>query len=173
MKRRRFIRNGILTLTGLGLAGGFYGWQIEPFWLEFARMKMPVRNLPKELHGKILMQISDLHVGNRFDYTYLIKSLKKAKEFNPDFVVYTGDFVSSDKDKVEYEKLIEVLQSFVKGKYATVAILGNHDYGRNWSQEKVAERVSQLLTENGVSLLRNGQQEFAGLNFIGLDDYWV
>src|SRR4249920_3547684 len=108
MNRRRFIRNGFFTLTGLGLLSGFYAWQVEPFWLEFVRVKMPVKNLPKELHGKLLMQVSDLHVGNRFDYKYLIRSLKKAKEFNPDFVVYTGDFVSSHKDTVEYDKLIEV-----------------------------------------------------------------
>jgi len=172
MKRRRFIRNGIFTLAGLGLLGGFYAWQIEPFWLEFVKLKMPVRNLPKELHGKILMQISDLHVGNKFDYKYLIRSLEKAKEFNPDFVVYTGDFVSSDEGKVEYDKLIEVLQACVKGKYATVGILGNHDYGTNWSQEAVAATISKLLGDNGISLLRNQQQEFAGINFIGFDDYW-
>jgi uncharacterized protein len=172
MKRRKFIKRSLYTLAGLGLFGGFYAWQIEPFWLEFVRQKMPVRNLPKDLHGKLLMQISDLHVGNRFDYKYLIKSLKKAKKFNPDFVVYTGDFVNADKDRVEYDKLIEVLGGCVKGKYATVGILGNHDYGWHWSQEKVAEKVSQLLGENGISLLRNQQQEFAGLNFIGFDDYW-
>ena len=118
------------------------------------------------------MQISDMHVGNRFSYKYLIKSLKKAKAFNPDFVVYTGDFVNARNNVIEYDKLIEVLQASVKGKYATVGILGNHDYGMNWSQEEVAERISKLLGENGISLLRNQQQVFAGLNFIGFDDLW-
>ena len=172
MKRRTFIKRSLIALTGTGFLGGIYSWQIEPFWLEFVKIKMPVRNLPKELQGKILMQISDMHVGNQFDYKYLIQSLKKAKEFNPDFVVYTGDFVSADKDKVEYEKLIEVLQACVKGKIATVGILGNHDYGMNWSEEKVAEKISKLLVYNDIHLLRNQQQEFAGLNFIGFDDYW-
>jgi len=55
---------------------------------------MDIKNLPQQLVGKILMQISDIHVGNRFGRQFLIDSFEKAKKYNPDFVVYTGDFVS-------------------------------------------------------------------------------
>ncbi len=79
----------------------FYSWQIEPpFWVEFVEQKLPVKILPKELEGKILMQISDLHVGNRFDWNFLIESFQKAQQFNPDFVVYTGDFVNHGTSKI-------------------------------------------------------------------------
>ena len=61
---------------------GLYTWQIEPFWLEFVKVKMPIKNLPDDLVGKTLMQISDMHVGKRFDHRYIIKSFNKAKEFN-------------------------------------------------------------------------------------------
>lgn len=29
-----------------------------------------------------------------------------------------------------------------------------------------------MLEQNGITVLRNSQKEFAGLNIIGLDDYW-
>ena len=59
---------------------------------------MPIQNLPESLEGKTLMHISDIHVGNRFDWNYLIKSFKEAQNLHPDFVVYTGDFVSYEND---------------------------------------------------------------------------
>ena len=100
MKRRAFIKKTFLGLTGVGLFSGLYAWQIEPFWLEFVKIKMPVKNLPQDLVGKTLMQISDIHIGNRFDFNYIIESFDKAREFAPDFVVYTGDYVSTYKDEV-------------------------------------------------------------------------
>ncbi|MCC2546617.1 metallophosphoesterase [Hymenobacter sp. BT175] len=170
MKRRTFIKWGLTGLTGA--ACGLYSWQIEPFWLEFVHLKMPVRNLPPALAGKTLMQISDIHVGKRFDYHFLIESFKKAQEVNPDFVVYTGDFVSADKEQVEFSALQEVLASCVKGRLGTVGILGNHDYGRNWTRHAVADTVAAMLEKHGVTMLRNEQVGRHGLSFIGLDDYW-
>ena len=70
---------------------------------------MPIANLPDNLIGKKLMQISDIHIGNRFDYNYIIDSFKKAQKFNPDFVVYTGDYVSYENEK-QFEQLDEVLK---------------------------------------------------------------
>ncbi|MBX7045610.1 MAG: metallophosphoesterase [Ignavibacteria bacterium] len=172
MNRRKFIRNTFFGLTGIVLFSGIYSWQIEPFWLEFVRVKMPIRNLPSDLIGKTLMQISDIHVGNRFDYHFIIDSLKQAKEYNPDFVVYTGDFVSIYKDEVQYNKLEETLNNIAKGKIATIGILGNHDYGKNWSQMAVADKISEMVTGKGIQLLRNESTDVKGLNFIGIDDYW-
>ena len=129
MNRRKFLKSAFWGFTGIGLFSGFYAWQIEPFWLEFVKVKMPIKNLPSDLIGKTLMQISDIHIGNRFDYHFVINSFKKAKEFNPDFVVYTGDYVSSYKDEVQYHKLEETLNNVVKGKIATIGILGNFSGG--------------------------------------------
>lgn len=172
MKRRKFIKSTFLGLTGIGLFSGLYAWQVEPFWLDFVKVKMPIKNLPKDLVGKTLMQISDIHIGNRFDYHFIINSFKKATDFNPDFVVYTGDYVSTYKDEVQYDKLDETLKNIVKGKIATIGILGNHDYGKNWSQINVADKISEMLKTNGIRLLRNESFEINGLNFIGFDDFW-
>ncbi len=172
MKRRTFVKKSFWTLTTLGVLGGLYSWQIEPFWVEFVKQKMPVKNLPKHLIGKTLMQISDIHIGKRFDFYYIVKTFEKAKQYNPDFVVYTGDFVTTHKDKVQYNDLKLVLKNCVRGKIGTVGILGNHDYGKNWAQPAVANKIAQLAGENKIQMLRNEHLEIEGLNFIGFDDYW-
>lgn len=171
MKRRKFIKKTVLGSIGLGLITGLYSWQVEPFWLEFVKIKMPIRNLPKKLIGKTVMQISDIHIGNRFDYQFIIDSFEKAKLLNPDFVVYTGDFVSYE-NKEQFEQLKEVMKFVVKGKLGTVGVLGNHDYGKNWQEQNVATTITDILENAGISILSNQQTEINDLNIIGLDDYW-
>ena len=172
MKRRKFIKRTLWGTAGIGFLTGLYTWQIEPFWLEFVKRKMPIANLPDALVGNTLMQISDIHVGNRFDYKYIIDSFKKAQQFNPDFVVYTGDYVNYENEE-QFEQLEDVLKHTVKGKKGTVGVLGNHDYGENWAEQDVADKISEQLTRAGIHILNNDQIDVSGLNIIGLDDYWA
>jgi predicted MPP superfamily phosphohydrolase len=171
MKRIQFVKNTILGSVGLGVFTGMYSWQIEPFWLEFVQKKMHIKNLPKALIGKTLMQISDVHVGNKFDYQYIIDSFKKAQLLNPDYVVYTGDYVSYENEE-QLNQLKEVFSHAVNGRLGTVGILGNHDYGENWQQQKVADDITLILENSGVRILSNEVTEINGLHIIGLDDYW-
>ncbi|MBB5283047.1 hypothetical protein HNQ92_001173 [Rhabdobacter roseus] len=170
MNRRHFLQ-GAAALGGAGLLTGLYTWQVEPFWLEFVQVPMPIKHLPDALVGKTLMQISDTHVGNRFDRQYLIESFEKAQQLAPDFVVYTGDFVNYESEE-QFAQLREVYAHAVRGKLGTLGVLGNHDYGLNWQEPEVAQRVAGILEEKGISILRNEQQNLAGLNFVGLDDFW-
>ncbi|WP_405562345.1 metallophosphoesterase [Polaribacter sp. Asnod6-C07] len=171
MNRKAFLKKSMYSVLGLSLFTGFYSWQLEPFWLEFVKLKMPIKNLPENLVGKKLMQISDIHVGNRFDYNYLIDSFKKAQKLNPDFVVYTGDFIDYESEE-QFTQLSTVLKHVVTGKFGTVGVLGNHDYGKEWSQEEVAQNVISILKEHKIDVLRNSKTSYQGLNFIGIDDYW-
>lgn len=171
MKRRKFIKKAIYGALGVGAVTGMYAWQIEPFWLEFVKKKMPIKNLPEHLVGKTVMQISDIHVGNRFSRKYLIDSFQKAQKLSPDFVAYTGDYVSYENEE-QFAQLKEVLQYAVKGSRGTVGVLGNHDYGKNWKEQSVADTITKLLEDNGISILSNEEKDFEGLNFIGFDDYW-
>lgn len=173
MNRRAFVKRSAWGVLGVSALTGLYTWQIEPFWLEFVNVQMPIKNLPADLTGKTLMQISDIHIGKRFDYNYIIDSFKQAQEFNPDFVVYTGDYVSTHKNQVQFHDLQAVLKHAVKGRLGTIGILGNHDYGVNWQEQAVSDKISELLEKNGITLLRNNQAERHGLNFIGFDDYWA
>lgn len=170
MNRKTFLKR-LLQISAIGAFPMLYSWQVEPFWLEFVERKLPVKNLPGELEGKILMQISDLHVGTRFDWNFLIDSFEKAKKYKPDFVVYTGDFVNHGNGE-EREDLKKVMKHAVMGSLATFGVLGNHDYGTDWKETGVADKISEIVKDSGITMLRNTQQESHGLNFIGFEDLW-
>ncbi|SFN52888.1 hypothetical protein SAMN05421594_3180 [Chryseobacterium oleae] len=170
MTRKNFIKR-LAQLSLIGVFPALYSWQIEPFWVEFVRRKLPIKNLPQALEGKTLMQISDLHVGDRFDWNFLIDSFQKAKQFNPDFVVYTGDFVNHGTSE-EQKDLEKVMKQAVYGKLATFGILGNHDYGKNWDDVECSENICDILNDFGVTMLKNSSEESHGLNFIGFEDLW-
>lgn len=170
MDRKTFLKR-LLQISAVAAFPMLYSWQVEPFWLEFVERKLPVKNLPEELEGKILMQISDLHVGTRFDWNFLIDSFEKARKYKPDFVVYTGDFVNHGSPK-EREDLTKVMSHAVLGSLGTFGILGNHDYGIDWLETEVADQICKIAEHAGITMLRNTQQESHGLNFIGFEDLW-
>jgi len=161
---------------GLGVVGsgaavlGYTGF-VEPFWLELVERKLPIRELPSELNGKTMVQISDLHASGRVSEDYLIESLERVAELEPDIVVYTGDFISLDE---ETENQMEaVFPHLPKGRIGTAAILGNHDYGVNWAQEEWALKIINALATLGIPVLRNQVLDLAGLQILGLDDSWA
>lgn len=169
MTRKSFIKKSLLATGGLSL---LYSWQIEPFWLEFVKQDLPIKNLPSKLHNKVLMQISDLHVGNRFNYNYLIDSFKKAKAYKPDIVVYTGDFVCWEDNPEQFEQLKIVMKEAVLGTLGTVAILGNHDYGAKWREEYVADEISSIINDSKIQMLRDEKADISGLNIYGFEELW-
>ena len=170
LSRRRFVILGGSALAGA--AGvGLYAWQVEPHWVEVVRERMPLEHLDDALVGKTLLQLSDIHVGPRVDSGYLIRALRRAQELKPDFVVITGDFVSYRTAR-EYGELARVLEALPRGRIATVAALGNHDYGFGWRELDVADRVSSVVTDAGAIVLRNQALVTGGLQFVGLGDLW-
>lgn len=90
-------RQAITTLAAAAFgttAIGLYAWRVEPHWLEFTHSMLRIRGLPKEIEGSTLVQISDLHIGPLVDDEYIIESFRRVKEIKPEFVVYTGDWIT-------------------------------------------------------------------------------
>jgi len=158
--------------AGCGAAGlGLYTWQVEPHWLEFTYRDLPIVGLPRELDGRTLAQISDIHVGWQVADNYLLKVFRRVEEQSPDFVVHTGDWVTYSGPN-SLDKLPRILAHSPRGRLGTVGILGNHDYGHGWSMIGVANKVVRIAEDNGVTMLRNQAVKIAGLQFIGLEDLW-
>jgi predicted MPP superfamily phosphohydrolase len=170
LSRRQFLALGGTTLASV--AGiGFYSWQIEPHWVELIRRPMLLEQLPPALAGHTLLQVSDIHVGPQVSSSYLIRALSAARDLAPDFVCFSGDFVSYRSAR-EYRELARVLRAFPLGRVATVAALGNHDYGHGWRHIDVADHLSRVATDAGMLVLRNEVRSVGGLQFAGLADLW-
>src|SRR5207245_11648883 len=106
------------------------------------------------LEGRTLTLVSDLHVGAKDDDEYIIQSFRRGYELAPDFVVVTGDWITSRSPR-QFEKLRRVLGHMPHGLLGTVGILGNHDYGLRWRRLDVADQVSAIARGTGVPILLN------------------
>ncbi len=170
LSRRIFLRGG-LAAAGAAALGGVYSFRLEPKWVEFVEYMLPIKNLPQSLNGAKLVQISDMHIGGEFDWRYQLGVFQEVRELAPQFVMYTGDFVSN-LHSTDTAELDSVLQHAPRGSLGSAAVLGNHDYGERWRDVRIGNAVAQSLEDVGVRVLRNNSAEFNGLQFFGFDDYW-
>ena len=165
--RRRFL-SGIIAAPALA---ALYTWRVEPTWVEFVRRDLPIANLPPGLVGKTLVQLSDIHIGSQVADDHVTDVFAKVSALNPDLVVHTGDLITYAGSKT-LDQARTLLGTFPRGKLGTFATLGNHDYGKGWSEPEVARQVAGLLGNAGCTVLRNQQAVVAGLKIVGLDDLW-
>jgi predicted MPP superfamily phosphohydrolase len=168
MNRRKALK---ILAGAVPLATGLYTWQFEPHWLDITHNALPITGLNAQLHGTTLAQLSDLHIGPSVDDGYIQKCFQRVTDLAPDFVVITGDWITYRAVR-QFEQLKRNLEHLPHGKLGTIGILGNHDYGPNWSMDAVANRVADIAGNAGVTILRNQAISIAGLQFVGFDDLW-
>jgi predicted MPP superfamily phosphohydrolase len=168
LSRRAFLT----TVVAAPVLAGLYTWRVEPEWLEFIHRELPIAHLPPALAGKTLVQLSDIHIGPQVDDDYIRRTFDAVTALAPDFVVHTGDLITYAGPQV-LEQAKALLASFPRGRLGTVAVLGNHDYGLRWADQKVARRVAALLTNAGCRVLRNETVTLGGLQIAGCDDLWT
>lgn len=155
--------------TGAGVC--LYTFKIGPHHVEFVRGDMPISGLPARLDGLTLAHMTDIHVGPQVADSYVAGVFERVRELAPDIIVYTGDYISEEHGIQKHAT--RVYANLPRGRLATVASLGNHDYGSRWSDPSEAAWVAQMLRDNGVTVLRNEIADVEGLQVIGMDDLWA
>lgn len=169
--RRRFLGVSALALSGAATLAAVDARWFELHWLDVVRRPMPIPKLPAALTGMTLAHLSDLHIGPMVDDAYIARTFERTRAEKPDFVVYTGDFITNSPGT--FEQLARLTARVPLGRLGTLAVLGNHDYGRHWSHPEIADRVAARLRGRGIEVLRNDVREVAGLQFAGFDDLWA
>jgi len=175
MDRRSFLRRAVAATAAAGAGTVAYTFLVEPRWERVERRDLAVVGLPAALDGRLLVQLSDLHVGPSVSDAHLVECFGRAAALRPDVVVVTGDFLThrADGGESQYARLRDVLAHVPRGRLATLGILGNHDYGTGWAEPDVAERVVREAERAGVRVLRNEAANVAGLDVVGVDDLWA
>jgi predicted MPP superfamily phosphohydrolase len=168
--RRRFLWRGLGSTAALAAGASLYSWRVEPHWVEFVDRTLPIARLPEPLVGRRLVQLSDLHVGPRVDDDYLLGVFERVRALAPDIVVFTGDFTEPYRGHLAQVR--EVYRRTPLGRLATIGIFGNHDYGPGWRHPEFAAALVPALGSCGIQVLRNEAVDVAGLDIIGLDDWW-
>jgi uncharacterized protein len=102
-----------------GIISGAHDYRI---W----RIKLAIKNLPKEFEGMTIAQISDVHSGSFFNKTAVKGGIEMILGQKPDAIFFTGDLVNNRAD--EFHDYFDVFKK-LKAPLGVYSTLGNHDYG--------------------------------------------
>ena len=145
------------------LATATYANQIERNDTVDNFYNIPVKNLPNELDGFIIAQISDIHLGAFYSLEKLESILNRIAEAKPDLLAITGDIFDSVEINDEAIKLVD---SFCdKFKYGIFYCHGNHEHHRG------IKPIEEGLKQTQIHWLVNSSSQIANssLYMIGVD----
>lgn len=157
------IRNArTLTWTGMALSvlmslviaiGVFHG----RFNIKTDNITLPVKDLPANMDGFKIVQISDLHLPTFYNHLNILDGLMdEINEQQPDLLINTGDFVNISWQEFGRN---DTILSKAKGSYGSFAVLGNHDIGTyhpgydETDYENNIARMNELITASGYRIL--------------------
>jgi len=124
--------------------------------------EVELAGLPHERDGTVLLQLSDLHLGNLLGRSWLRKLVERVNRMKADIIVITGDLVDGNVGRVE--PLRQVLKE-LRAPFGVWAVTGNHEFYAG------LERSVRLLENAGFQVLRDGHRQAAqGLIIAGVDD---
>ncbi|MBX3044352.1 MAG: metallophosphoesterase [Candidatus Kapabacteria bacterium] len=166
--RRKFIGNLAWSFAGVPFALAVKGLAHTVYDLKLFRETIYLPNLPLNLDGIKIVQLSDLHFGKYMKGNILEKIGKIVNSLSPDLILITGDFVNFRYEELDFgDKFLRSLKSY----HGVYACLGNHDhYMSNEDHQKLLKRINNT----GVKLLINENRTLkikgSELNLIGVDN---
>ena len=160
-ERRRILAYGMIYPL-MSLAISLYGNRIEKNSDVENFFDVPIKNLPPELEGFKLAQISDIHLGAYFSLGRLEKLLQRIADAKPDLLAITGDIFD---DVGMNPAAIKLVDSFTdKFKFGIFYIHGNHEYLRN------IQAIEAALAQTKIHWLVNQSENVTSkLYILGVD----
>ncbi len=139
-----------------------YGYYQAMYKVHITRLEVPIKALPRELDGFVLVHISDLHLGIVVGAGFLERAIEHANSLGPDMVAITGDLIDENPDEM---KEIFTLLGRLKARYGVYATTGNHEF---YNRARAIIRHSEAI---GIRFLRNEKAIVASnLRIYGIDD---
>ena len=138
----------------------------EPLKVE--EIAIVINNLPSNLSGTKIVQLSDLHYdGVRLSDSTLEQAIAMSNDADPDLVMITGDFVTDNPTPInELARRLSRLRS----KYGVFGCLGNHDL----IPANAGQKIIDALNAVNIKILWNEVVYPLGsdLAIAGLPDFW-
>ncbi|MDP2337958.1 MAG: metallophosphoesterase [Bacteroidota bacterium] len=174
-----------LALTGsFLLCSGAFLVIIYAVWagrydIHVEKQNLYFSDLPKQLDGLKIVQLSDIHLGSYGKNPSAMKeTVQIIEQLQPDLLLFTGDIVNNFGEEMkDFEPYLKQLSA----KYGRYAIQGNHDYGDyfNWpdstSKRKNLDMIEAGLTDSGFILLLNQWTKIAvkdtSISLIGVENW--
>lgn len=124
---------------------------------------VPIEDLPPDLNGLRIVQLSDLHVGPTIRRRFIQSVVDRANRLDPDLIAVTGDvadgYVPDLRDHV-------APLAGLRAPLGTYFVTGNHEYywdPRGWMRELERLGIAVLLNEHRLLLRGNGRLLLAGV----------
>ena len=159
--RRRMLAHGMIYPL-MSLAVSLYGNRIEKNSDVENFFDVPIKNLPPELDGFRLAQISDIHLGAYFSLERLENLLQRIADAKPDMLAITGDIFD---DNAMNPAAIKIVDAFTdKFKFGIYYIHGNHEHFRG------IRAIEQMLAQTKIHVLINRAENVTSkLYVLGVD----
>ncbi|HET9446974.1 MAG TPA: metallophosphoesterase [Steroidobacteraceae bacterium] len=126
-------------------------------------VEVPVANLPAELNGFSIAQISDVHVGPTIKRRYVAAIVDAVNRLDADVIAVTGDIV--DGNVRQLAPHVAPL-SELRSRHGTYFVTGNHEYysgAHAWNEEFRRLGMHVLTNEHVVLTHRDRQIVVAGV----------
>jgi len=163
--RRTFFKTASVVAGAAPFLGVMYGFAAERLRYEVRRIEIPLANLPPELDGLEIVQISDIHLSGYMTRESVRRAVDMANDVGADLAVVTGDLITGMHDSMA--ECVEEVRH-LRAPLGVYGCNGNHEiYAR---AEDLAEKLYQqagmklLRSENAVIAYKGAQ-----LNLIGVD----
>ena len=135
---------------------------ISLYGLRVREIELRYKNLPPELDGVTIVQLSDLHLSSITSEKWFANVIEKTNALNPDIVVITGDLM--DSNICNYENYCNIIKK-IKAKKGVFAVPGNHEYYAGF------ENFMKIQEKSNVRILVNENFRITEELFIaGIDD---
>ncbi|MEK6295005.1 MAG: metallophosphoesterase, partial [Paraburkholderia tropica] len=127
---------------------------------------VPIRNLPAELDGFTIVQLSDIHVGPTIKHDYVERIVRAVNQLDADVVAITGDVVDGS---VQHLADHTAPLGRLAAQHGVYLVTGNHEY-YSGADAWVAEfrRIGLTVLMNQHVVIEHGG---ARLVLAGVTDY--
>ena len=163
--RRVFFQYAAVLAGGFPFLAATYGFAAGRLRYTIERVDVPVANLPPELDGLRIAQLSDIHIGDYMPPREIARAVAMANDLQPDISFVTGDFVSSEGDPLD--ACITEL-SRLRAPLGVWGCNGNHEIYAG-----VEDEAERLFHEKGLRLLRASsavvEHNGGRFNLLGVD----
>jgi len=160
-----------LGLLAYGIISGAYDYRVR-------KVKLLLKNLPKQFEGMTIAQLSDIHSGSFYNKTAVQGGVDMLLAQKPDVVFFTGDLVNNEsKELNDYFDIFKKIKAPL-GVYST---LGNHDYGDyiQWDSPDLKQKNLETLIQGhkmmGWNILMNENRSIKlggeELGIIGIENW--
>lgn len=153
------IRTLAVIVYTLSLLWSAYGIN-NALGLSVRQESVSLKNLPATWKGRVIVQISDVHLGQIHGAGKMEKIQKELDRIKPDIIFITGDLFDGMDGRLDFFE--ESLRK-VRAPLGTYFVSGNHEYYLG------LEKTRNILNKTGIIWLDHKLVEIDGVQILGED----